>query len=191
MAIADLVGLILAAGNSSRFGKQNKLLHSTGNNPPLGLLCAQKIQKVILRTLVVCRSNDIKFQTLCALNNIPYTANKRAEMGMSTSIVTGVEQTPDAKGWIIFLADMPYIQTQTIRQVLSLIDTSRGKIIVPTYNGLWGHPVAFSNKFKQDLLALKGDVGARSIIQQNRGDVLFCEVNDEAILLDIDCKKRV
>lgn len=104
---------------------------------------------------------------------------------MADSLTTAIRHLDEVDSYVIALADMPYIQPATILEVSSALQT-RTSIVVPTYRTQRGHPVGFSAKYRNDLLALQGDQGARSIIQRYAHEVTFLATEDVGILKDID-----
>src|SRR5947208_4959013 len=91
----------------------------------------------------------------------PYTTLFRS------SLACGVQATPDADGWLVALADMPWIKPSTIRTLAAAL-TAGADIVAPSYNGERGHPVGFARRHYAALSALTGDEGARAIVQVNR-----------------------
>lgn len=87
------------------------------------------------------------------------------------------------------LADMPYVQSQTVQAVIYAYEAE--KIVAPVFwgeNGVeqQGHPVLFSSQFFPELAQLSGDNGARSVLRQHALSVISLPVRDAGILRDID-----
>ena len=106
--------------------------------------------------------------------------------GMSASIVAAVEQEPDAAFYAMWPGDMPALRTDTALRVIAA--ARPGRIVLPTVDQQRGHPVVFSRTFRNDLLLLRGDTGARSILERYPEAVDEIPVSDPGILLDIDTK---
>ena len=111
--------------------------------------------------------------------------NSFAKVGMGTSIAAGVRACPDASGWLIALGDMPFIQPETIANILAALSASAA-IVIPTFNGARGHPVAFAANFLPELMALQGDQGARSIVAAHPARLKLLPVDDAGVVADID-----
>lgn len=105
-----------------------------------------------------------------------------ASAGMGNSIAAAVAAQPDHRGWLIVLADMPFILPDTLRQLVESLDDEG--ISVPVSGGEFGHPVAFGRRFCLPLMALSGDRGARRLFQT--GVVREVPVEDPGVLWDID-----
>ena len=111
--------------------------------------------------------------------------NNVADQGMGTSISAGVTATQDASGWLIALGDMPYIRADTIAAVANALRND-ARIVAPLMAGKRGHPVGFSMLFRNQLMSLKGDAGAREILTTDADSVTEICVDDAGIFSDID-----
>lgn len=182
------VGILLAAGSSTRFGS-HKLLHRLADNQTktMAELAARQLLDALPDSIAVIREHDTALKTLFAELGIPTVTNANAHLGMSSSIACGVNSRPDATGWLIALADMPYIPSSVISRVAQALHQN-SLLAAPIYNGERGHPVGFSRRLFNELVSLQGDVGAKSIIERHRSELRLLEVNDAAILRDIDRK---
>ena len=105
--------------------------------------------------------------------------------GMSASLICGVRQPPAAAGWIVALGDMPFVQSTTHAALLAALQQG-STLAAPSWRGQRGNPVAFSAIYRQQLLQLQGDQGARSLLQ--RYPVHLVEVDDQGIHRDIDTR---
>lgn len=104
---------------------------------------------------------------------------------MGDSIAAGVRANRDAAGWMILPADLPLVQSETLRTIALAPSAS---VTVPVYRGQRGHPVRFGQKCLQDLLNLKGNNGAAPILRAEEAinSVACIDVDDEGIVTDID-----
>ena len=85
---------------------------------------------------------------------------------------------------MIFLADMPWIQSDTSRLLMENFDVE--KIIAPHIAGQRGHPVLFPRQMFGKLAQLRGDRGAHALLQSSLGLVRELPVEDHGIVLDVD-----
>jgi molybdenum cofactor cytidylyltransferase len=115
--------------------------------------------------------------------------NPNADSGMASSVVLGVESaSPQARGCMIALGDMPLIRTASIEALCEafLRKADPTAICAPFFQEKRGNPVLFGNAYKQDLLHLSGDVGAKILLKKYSDHVMEIAVNDEGIVRDID-----
>ena len=184
-----MVGILLAAGFSLRFGSTNKLLQCLPDGRPIALASAESLIKAIPVSIAVLRPKN-KDLTELLINvglNIVFCTEYNQEM--ADSLATGIRFSVNFEaandGFVIALADMPYIQTETIVAVANKV-ADGASIVIPTYQNQRGHPVGFSAKFRSDLENLQGDEGARSIIKRYTNEVELLPTDDAGILVDID-----
>ena len=178
------VGILLAAGKSVRFNS-NKLLHPLIDNTPMLLITAQKLASVLPHSIVVINSALKTFTTQLEQLGLRVVINEQAEQGMGSSIACGVKASKDASGWLITLADMPYIKTDTLTLLANKL-TEGTDIIAPQFKQQRGHPVGFSCAYVDELLALNKDIGAKDIIKKNKQQLELVLTDDEGVVRDID-----
>ena len=103
---------------------------------------------------------------------------------MGASLATAVGASGTVAGWVIALADMPYILPETIGKIAQSL-AQGAAIVAPAYQGERGHPVGVSARFRAQLEALRGDEGARALLKENAGLVKLIEVDDPGVCRDI------
>lgn len=108
-----------------------------------------------------------------------------ADQGMGASLAAGVQATADAAGWLVALADMPFISPASYRAVISGLE-SGASLAATQYRGRRGHPVGFSREWFSQLRALTGDHGAKAILEKYRQDLILYPVDDVGVVHDID-----
>jgi molybdenum cofactor cytidylyltransferase len=109
----------------------------------------------------------------------------RAEQGMGHSIACGVAASRQAEGWIIALADMPWVRARTIGRLRDAL-AGGAALAAPTHAGRRGNPVGFSRAYRDELLALRGDRGARGILARDQAVLSSVECEDPGVLRDVD-----
>jgi molybdenum cofactor cytidylyltransferase len=185
------VGILLAAGKSQRFGS-NKLLYPVTDNTPMLLVSAQKLASVLPGSIVVINQELIPYtdqlEQLKQLGML-VVVNEHADRGMGSSIACGVRASQDAPGWLIALADMPYLKTETIALLADKL-VNGADIVAPLleYRGEQrrGHPVGFNQRYKDELLALDDDVGARHVIANHQCELELVPIDDTGVTVDVD-----
>jgi molybdenum cofactor cytidylyltransferase len=183
----EITGILLAAGNSRRFGS-NKLLTQV-DNQALILYAAQSLSPCD-RVIAVVREGDHELQKLLHEHGIEPVINEHADDGIGSSIARGVKASESSAGWCILPADMPFIKKSTTVEIVEAL-MEGNDIVAPHYKNQRGHPVGFSSRFKDQLLALDEDVGARDIITENQDKLLLVDVYDEGVTIDIDTPEEL
>ena len=183
--------VILAAGVSRRMGKQNKLLLPVGGEALLVKLVKSVCDSDVGQVLVVIGHEAEKIRR--ELNNFPlsFVSNPNFREGMTTSIKSGVKEiSPDCDGFLICLADMPFINTPEINKLIYAYVQNRIKekrlIVVPVFQGHRGNPVVFSSEFRNDILEHKKESGCKGVIMNYSESVKEIEMDDDNMLLDVD-----
>jgi len=180
--MADITGVLLAAGFSSRFGANKLLVEIDGQ--ALVALSAAALSPCD-HVIAVVRADDELLQSELHTLGVDCVLNPEPGRGMGFSIACGVNAAAQSKGWCLLPADMPYVMAATTAQLVDALHAGAA-MAAPFFQGRRGHPVAFSYSFVDALCALDGDSGARSILEQN-ADLLTSIITDDAgVLVDID-----
>jgi molybdenum cofactor cytidylyltransferase len=177
-------GILLAAGFSRRFGA-NKLLHPLADGVPIALAAARRLRAALPRVLAVVNPDDPRLARLLEQGGFPVTVCPRAQDGIGASLAWAVNHTPEASAWIVALADMPFIQPATIARVADALEQP-ATLAAPVYDGWRGHPVGFGRAYFEELVGLRGDDGARSILRRHVASLRLLACGDPGIVADID-----
>ena len=117
----------------------------------------------------------------------PYV-EQGAHAGMADAIAAAVSATRGAAGWLVLPGDMPMVLPRTLRAVAQAI--ANGAVAAqPVVAGERGHPVGFAATQRDQLLALTGDEGARTVLAGIRKAGLVEEIaceDDRGAVEDID-----
>jgi molybdenum cofactor cytidylyltransferase len=185
-----VVGILLAAGRSERFGA-NKLLHILPDSHlPMAQCAARALVEALPDSVAVIRPGDKRLKQQLHEVGISVVVNEQADAGMGTSLAWGISSKADATGWVVALADMPYIPSSVIAQIADAL-AQGAAIAAPAYQGRRGHPVGFSHEFGEALMQLSGDEGARDLVQRHRSRLQLIEVDEPGVLYDIDTHQDV
>jgi molybdenum cofactor cytidylyltransferase len=187
--MSQIVGILLAAGSSRRFGA-DKRLHPLHDGTQMALASARHLAAVCARTIVVIRPDDTALASLLATEGLETVVCAEAAQGMGHSLACGVAATADAAGWLVALADMPYIPPASYHVVLQSMRDGAA-LARPIHDGSPGHPVAFGAAHLDKLLALTGDQGGKAILEANPAAVVLCSVDDPGVLKDVDVPVQI
>lgn len=182
-----IVGILLAAGLSQRFGK-DKLLYPLASGVPVAVASARSLKIVVDHCLAVVNPQATRLAQVLYSEGLDVVRCQRAKTGIGASLACGVAASPEAQAWVIALADMPFIHTTTLQQLVNLLRQGT-TIVAPQYQGRRGHPVGFQRQFKPQLMRLSGDVGARGLLQHYPVTLFPCQ--DAGIHHDIDRQQDI
>jgi molybdenum cofactor cytidylyltransferase len=183
---SSTTALLLAAGRGTRFdstGVQDKLLAPLPDGTPVACAAARALLAVLPHVTAVVRPGAEALAHALNDAGCDVVFSTDAERGMGASLAAGIRATHEAEGWIIALADMPWIASATVEQIARRID-SGASIVAPVYRGQRGHPVGFGAMHCEALSSLDGDVGARRILEA--ANVTAIDVDDPGVLADVD-----
>jgi len=190
-----IAGIVLAAGKGTRFGG-DKMLHPVqshnGEILPMGLLSALNLKPWVDEVICVVRAQDAELIALYGQHGFKTHISEYFELGLSASLVAGIQASAEASMYVLALGDMPFINVKTYESIRDAIDKSnKDKIIQPKFNNKPGHPIVFPKRLKRELLSLQGDVGARSIVKKELKNLMTVDVNDQGIHWDLDTQAAI
>jgi len=181
-------GIILAAGQSQRFGKENKLLADYDGRPLLdyALSCVSALP--LSEKVMVSGFDPENTERRAKLFNMDFVYNPEYENGMGQSIATGVAGLSlDLDAYFIFLGDLPRVNAKLCLDVMSAFKRNQGtSLIRPAYNEQAGHPVMIPAKYRNALLKLNQDIGLRDLIEDHDIPVIHTPCLTGACIADID-----
>lgn len=179
-----LTGILLAAGSASRFGG-GKLLAPLADGTPVGVRALANLAACVDHVTAVVRPEDSALARLLAAHGASVTECPYAANGMGQSLSWAIRATPLSQGWVVALADMPWVATATTRRIVDAL--VRGDALVaPLHKGVRGHPVGLSRRFYAELTSLSGDEGAKAILRANASDLTVIETDDDGVSRDVD-----
>ena len=180
--------LILAAGQSRRMGKINKLLVEIDG----GVMVARTADAVLAANvdpvIVVLGHEGDEVRAALGDRPVGYTDNPDYATGLASSLKTGIAALPDdIDGVVVCLGDMPRVTPSHLNALIDAFEPVEGRgICVPTFNGKRGNPVLWDRRYFEDMDDVAGDVGARHLIGAHQDAVFEVEMPDGGVLLDLD-----
>jgi molybdenum cofactor cytidylyltransferase len=178
--------ILLGAGKSKRMGV-DKLSLPWGRETVLNRCLETLLKSEVKEVIVVLSPRNKMLKVLPRRRKVKAVVNPLFRKGMSTSIHRGLQTIhSNRQGILIALGDQPYLKARTINVLIHAFEKGSEGIIIPSFQGRMGHPVIFHQKYKKELLSLKGDVGGRSIIERHPEDVRLVPVKSIGVVKDID-----
>jgi len=181
--------IVLAAGTSSRMGKKNKLLLHFQGSTFIENVVNQLLKSTIDEVIVVLGYEKYKIKQVLTQKNIIFTFNPDYNLGMTSSIQTGIKACSKAtNGYLICLSDMPLINRDDYNKILASI-TGNKEIILPFYRHQKGNPVYFSKDFKDEILTHTAPEGCKGIVETHKKYLIKIPFDNTHILKDIDTEE--
>lgn len=181
-----VVGLVLAAGTSSRFGKENKLLAELERRPIVEHSVQSLAESNVSQIYTVISGEDDRVRQAVAPNS-RIVVNDAYRQGQATSIRAGIEAIRRRTVFdavVITLGDMPFVEPATVDSLIDVYRLGIADVAVAGYRKRRGNPVLFDASYLDSLAAVSGDTGARHLITED--DAVLVETGDPGVVQDID-----
>lgn len=178
-------GIILAAGESKRFGGPKQLLDWHGK-PFVRAVAGTALEAGLSPVILVTGAEAERVGRAVEGLNLQIVYNEKWQSGQASSIVTGIRALPENAGSAVFLlADQPQIPAEVMRALVEKHAQSLPAILAPlVLEEKRANPVLFDRLTFPDLLALTGEAGGRAIF--GRQPVEYLPWHDDVLLLDVD-----
>ena len=186
-SLDNTYAIILAAGNSSRFGPPKQLANWQDSNLIQHTLqLAQALFNE--RVIIVLGAHAAEIEQNLDQQSVNIVHNAHWQQGMSTSIRTGINALPEnADSAMLMLCDQPLIDISSLRQLTTLWQQHPDSIVASEYQGTVGVPVLFPASIFAELKELSGDAGAKRILNERQDEVLTIPLPEAGT--DIDTQK--
>ena len=175
----NIVGLLLAAGSATRFGS-DKLRHALPHGVPIAVQAARHLRSEVRRVVIVVRAPGMFDGEECET-----VVCENAHEGMGASLACAVRAAGRADGYLIALADMPFVRRTSIAAVRRALEEGAA-LAAPYFRARRGHPVGIAGRFFDELAALGGDEGAKHLLEAHGAELVKIPVGDPGVIRDID-----
>jgi molybdenum cofactor cytidylyltransferase len=179
-----IVGLLLAAGASRRFGA-DKLAHALPHGVVVAVQAARHLKAEVERIVAVVRPGSEATAEALAAEGCEVVVCQDADQGMGASLACGARAAGEAAGYLVALADRPFVRPSTIAAVRDAL-ADGAALAAPYFRTRRGHPVGIAGRFRAELEALSGDEGARSLLAAHAAELVKVPVGDPGAIRDID-----
>lgn len=183
--------VILAAGESTRFAGTKQLAELGGKT-----LVQRAIDTVphpdVTDVVIVLGHRADKIATATRVpKGTRFVINEDYREGMASSIRVGIlALREDTTGALLLLADQPLVTRSLLRAMVSAFEKGpEESIVAASHKDLVAPPVIFAKKYFRELAGLRGDQGARSIIEGHKDSVIAVRVKSRAVLADVDTRE--
>jgi molybdenum cofactor cytidylyltransferase len=182
--------VVLAAGLSSRFGRPggSKLIVPVDGTPLVRLSVCAALDARIGDVVVVTGAESARVEHALAGLDVRLVREPAFADGMATSLRRGIGAVAaGTEAVVVALGDQPFVRPEAYRRVVQTWRDTAAPIVVPRYadHPAPAHPVLLSAVVFDELLALRGDVGARQVIARDPARVAVAEMAWDAPM-DVD-----
>ena len=179
---AMISGIVLSAGESSRFGSPKALALINGQ-PAITFLIEKLLQTRLSEIIVVLGADSVKIQTHVFKHKLIHIVyNNDYKFGQSSSVKAGLKAlSPNTEKFMLIPIDGPFIKAETIDQLITIFEREQPKILIPTFENHRGHPPIFNITFKEQIQKLGHSLGINHILKNNAQLIKTIELKDPGI----------
>lgn len=174
--------VVLAAGRGTRFGG-GKVLAPWRGVPIVRHVVDRLALAGLSPVIVVGGAGEEASALQGALGGTEarLVVNPRPDDGMSASLRLGVEALPpELSAFVVALGDQPALDIAVVRHMAERWRDSNAAAVVPVYRGVRGNPVLFDDTMRRHLVALRGDAGARDLLEAMGDRVAWVAIDLDA-----------
>jgi len=182
-----IAGIVLAAGESKRFGMANKLLVDVGGVSVVRRTVSAFVDARLHVVLIVVGHDAQRVERELTELPVQIVQNFDFSLGQSRSLVAGIEAlSPDVEAAIIGVADQPFLRAGTVAALAGRFATDGASLVLPRYAGVRGTPTLFHRDLFAELLRVRGDEGGRAVVQRHESRAAYVDVTDAHTSVDLD-----
>ena len=182
--LSEIVGLLLAAGAATRFGS-DKLRHALPHGVAIAVQAARPLKAELKRVVAVVRPGAKELKASLEAEGCEVVECDNAAEGMGASLACAVRAAGGAAGYLVALADMPFLRRTSIAAVRDAL-AAGAPLVAPYFRARRGHPVGIGKEFHAELLTLRGDEGAKKLLAANERRLVKIPIGDPGVIRDID-----
>jgi molybdenum cofactor cytidylyltransferase len=163
-----IAAVVLAGGASTRMGRAKQLLPLAGGTV-LSTVVSRLLDSPVDRVNVVLGHDADTLRRTAGLSTdarVAVVVNAEWAEGMASSLRCGIAACADAEAAVIALGDQPGIDPGLVGRLVEAFRAG-APLAVPVHGEERGHPVLFARALFPELLALRGDVGAREVVARH------------------------
>ena len=182
-----IIGVVLAAGTSSRLGRP-KQLEMVAGKPLLVHTIERALGSSLDAVVVVVGAEEAGVRA--AIDGLPVqiVSNRHFASGQASSVLAGVDeaQSRGAEAIVFLLADQPGVLAGAIDRLVDARRMGGAPVAMATYGERPSHPVLFGREVFPELLELRGDMGGRDIVRRHRSALVLVDGGRKTIPPDLD-----
>jgi CTP:molybdopterin cytidylyltransferase MocA len=184
-----MICILLSAGKSERFGSPKALARLSDTT------VIEHLQNTLLHSkcgnIIVVLGADAKLiQTHIVIHSrIRVVYNKNHNFGQTSSVQAGLSEAEIiSDGFMLLPVDCPLVQASSIDKIIEYFNKHQPDILIPTYQGLKGHPPIFHKRLKPKILELPPDAGLNTLFAGHPPQTM--EINDPGIVKSFNTREE-
>jgi molybdenum cofactor cytidylyltransferase len=195
-ATSRLCGVILAAGASSRMGRDKALLAWPQGGAGTFLSAAiERFIPYVDMVLVVAGRNAAALTAVVYADGASLVVNEEPERGQFSSLQTGLHEVLNRgrDAALITLVDRPPVKAETIEKLLEEFERAlaHGKwAAVPEYGGRHGHPIMAGREMIEAFLRAPATSSARELLHAAEERIVYTPVDDPLVVANVDTPEQ-
>lgn len=182
--------IVLAAGKSSRMGK-NKLLLKVNGKPLIRRVVDNALKSKVDQVIVVVGYEKDRIIEALSGSNCRIVYNIEFEKGQSYSVKVGVQLVEEmAEAVLILPGDVALISSEAINKVIDDYRKSKAPIVVAAHGERMGHPILFDRTLLGEVKEIKEETfGLKALVSRYRSQIRRVDVGSQEVLIDIDTEE--
>jgi len=180
--------ILLAAGQSKRFGNKNKLLIKYKKKPLIYYSLLSLLKSNIDKVIIVIGFEKNKLKKIIPKNKkITFVENKKFKKGISSSIKIGLKKISQKdKGFLIVHSDMPFIKYSSVNKIYNSILKKNHLVHALKFKNKIGNPIGFNISILNKFQKIRGDFGAKYLVRRLKNSTNFIKIGSKKDFLDFD-----
>jgi molybdenum cofactor cytidylyltransferase len=178
----EVAAVVLAAGEGRRMGSPKLLLSWGGKS--LVRRAAEAALGACRRVVVVVGPEADRMRSELASLPVLVVSNPEYAEGVAASLRRGLREVADAPAVLVVLADQPAVTAGHLRRLVQAYREAGAAVVAASYGDAVGAPAVFSRRLFPELLALRGDAGAKRVVEEHRQEAVFVPVPEAAVDVD-------
>ena len=184
----SFAGLILAAGASSRMGRDKALLPwRDGTFLSAAIRALQAVTELVI---VVAGANAPNLEPIADANAAFLVVNRDPQQGQFSSLLVGLQDVLNRgrDAAIVTLVDRPPAEVKTIEHLRAafLLSDEQTWAVVPDYGGKHGHPIVIGREMIEAFLRAPVNSSAREVEHANQAHIRYVPVNDPLVAANVN-----
>ena len=186
---AAISGIILAAGTSTRMGRDKLSLPFRGK--PIVQHVIDAARDSLLETVTVVLPEQSELEALLNLDDCEVVYSKERTKGQAESLKAGISSIENhAQGAMALLGDLPLLSPEVINHLVWAFSQEPHNWVIPMQEGMRGNPITIPSQWFDKVMELQGDTGARALLSTPRLPIRLVKINEIGPFIDVDTEQQ-